>query len=170
MKPSRAPLRAPVLFAALLVLAGVGYASYTAAATTTVTASSASFEIVFETITDPPLPANVAIAVSPLPAVNPTLTIATLLGGQTIYINYTVEDIGTIAAHGVTELPSEKSSGCDGDLSIAQVGPGPTSLSPGVPAHGEFSLTDNLPPGPIPGDCPDPFSAVWTFTVTGTPV
>jgi len=164
-------LRAPILLASLLVLAGTGYAAYSSASSVNVTANTASFSIVYTAFADPGAPANiVTFAPSSLPSANPTLEVSTLLGGQTIYVYYTVEDVGTLPAHNVYELPHELSTTCDGDLPIAQVGTGPTTLTPGVPVTSIFSISDNAAPGPVPGGCPDPFTAVWEFSVTGTPV
>lgn len=164
-------LRAPLLMASILVFAGVGFAAYQSSATLTVNASTASFALVYTAITDPVLPANiVTFSVSSLPSAHAFLAVATLIGGQTIYVNYTVEDIGTIAATGVTEQIQEKSTNCDGVLALAQVGVGPTALSPLTPASGTISITDNAAPGPVPPGCPDPFTAVWWFNVTGSPV
>jgi len=164
-------LRTPILLASILVFAGVGYAAYQSSATVTVNASTASFAIVYTAITDPVLPANVVtFAVSPLPSAHASLAVAYLLGGQTIYVTYTVEDIGTIGATGVTEQIQEKTTNCDGALALAQVGVGPTALSPLTPATGTIAITDNAAPGPVPAGCLDPFSAVWWFNVTGHPV
>jgi hypothetical protein len=171
MRPRLKSLRGPILLASLLVLAGTGYAAYASTASVTVTANTASFAIVYTAITDPALPANiVTFATSALPSATPTLAVATFLGGQSIYVNYTVEDIGTLAAHNVFETISELSTTCDGDFVLAQIGQGPTSLTPLVPVTATFSITDNAASGPVPPGCPDPFVAVWHFSVTGTPV
>jgi archaellum component FlaF (FlaF/FlaG flagellin family) len=164
-------LRAPILMASILVFAGVGYAAYESSATLTVNASTASFSIVYTAITDPALPANiVTFSVSALPSAHASLVVAYLLGGQTIDVNYTVEDVGTIGATGVTEQIQEKTTNCDGTLVLAQVGVAPTTLAPMTPANGEISITDNAGSGPAPPGCSDPFSAVWWFNVTGSPV
>ena len=164
-------LRGPILLASLLVLAGVGYAAYTATGSVTVNANAASFAIVYTAFSDPPNPANVQpLVISPLPSAHALLGISTLLGGQMIEINYTVEDIGTLGATHVTETIVEKTTNCDGNLALAQVGSAPTTLAPMTPVTAEFSVTDTAPPGAVPPGCPDPFSAVWYFNVTGVPV
>jgi hypothetical protein len=169
MRPRLGSLRAPILFASLLIVAGVGYAAYSSTATVNVNANTASFEIVYTALTDPGAPPNVnTFAASTLPSATPTLNIGTLLGGQTIYVDYTVEDIGTLPAYDVVEQAIETSTNCDGTLALAQVGLGPTTLTPLVPVTAVFSITDNAGPGPVPGGCPDPFTAVWHFEVTGT--
>lgn len=166
-----ASLRAPIAVFSVLVLAGVGYAAYTSTASVTVTANVASFAIVYTALKDPALPANInTFVASALPSAHATLTVGTLLGGQTILVNYTVEDIGTRAAHDVFEEITELSTNCDGALALAQVGLGPTSLSPLVPVTATFSITDNAPPGAVPAGCPDPFTAVWVLSVSGTAV
>jgi len=171
MRPRLGSLRAPIALASVLLLAGVGYAAYTSTATVTVNMNTASFAIVYTAFADPGAPANiVTFAPSTLPSATPTLDIATLLGGQTVYINYTVEDIGTLPAHNVLEQIVEHSTNCDGDLALAQVGQGPTTLTPLVPVTAVFSVTDNAAPGAVPAGCPDPFTAVWSFSVTGTAV
>jgi len=115
-------LRAPILLATLLVVSGIGYAAYTSTATVTVNASAASFSILYTAVADPPGPANIGISVSPLPSAHVLLGVATLIGGQTVLINYTVEDFGTIGATDVTETIQEKATNCDGTLALAQVG------------------------------------------------
>jgi hypothetical protein len=171
VRPRVRSLRGPIVLASLLVLAGVGYAAYSATASVTVTVNTASFSLIYTAITDPPLPANiVTFQAVGLPSATPTLYVATLLPGQTIEINYTVEDVGTIAAHNVVEEINELSTNCDGSLVLAQIGTAPTVLSPLVPVTAAFTITDNAAPGPVPLGCPDPFTAVWHFSVTGTPV
>jgi hypothetical protein len=171
VRPGTRSLRGPILLASLLVLAGVGYAAYSSTASITVTANAASFAIVFTAISDPILPANInTFVASTLPSANPSLSVATFLGGDVVYVTYTVEDIGTIAAHNVFETISELSTTCDGDFVLGQVGQGPTYLTPLVPVSATFSITDNAAAGAVPPGCPDPFTAVWHFSVTGTPV
>ena len=171
MRLRSSPFRAPILLAAVLVIGGVGYAAVTSTASVTVATNVASFAIVYTAFTDPGAPPNiVTFAPSALPAVHPTLSVESLLSGQTIYIYYTVEDIGTIGATGVTETAVELSTNCDGLLALAQVGPAPTTLAPLTPATAEFSITDYAAAGPAPPGCPDPFTAVWTFSVSGHPV
>jgi hypothetical protein len=171
MRLRSSPFRAPILLAALLVVGGVGYAAYSSTASVTVTTNVAAFAIVYTAFTDPGAPPNIlTFAPSALPSAHPTLSIESLLPGQTIYIYYTVEDIGTIGATGVTEQAVELFTNCDGDLALAQVGSAPTTLSPMVPATAVFSITDTAGAGPAPPGCPDPFTAVWTFSVSGHPV
>jgi hypothetical protein len=170
MKPRASALRAPILMASILVVAGIGYAAYASTASVTITSTAASFELVITALSDPPAPANVALTVVGLNSPSVTLTLNTLLGGQTLVIDYTVEDIGTVGAKNVGETPTETFTNCDGALALAQVGVAPTSLSPLTPASGAFSITDNAPPGAVPAGCPDPFTAVWHFDITGTAV
>jgi hypothetical protein len=171
MRLRSSPFRAPILLAAVLVVGGVGYAAVNATASVTVTANTASFSLVYTAFADPGAPPNIlTFAPSTLPSAHPTLSVESLLPGQTIYIYYTVEDIGTIGATGVTEVAVELFTNCDGDLALAQVGPAPTTLNPGVPQTAIFSITDNAASGPVPPGCPDPFTAVWAFSVSGHPV
>lgn len=163
-------LRAPILMASILVFAGVGYAAYESSATLTVNASTASFSIVYTAISDPPGPANIGISVSALPSAHVVMSVGTLIGGQTVLFNYTVEDVGTVAATHVVEQIQEQFTNCDGVLALAQVGVGPTSLSPLVPVTASFTITDGAPPGTVPPGCPTPFTAIWWLNVTGQPV
>jgi len=166
-----ASLRAPILMVSILVFAGIGYAAYASSATLTVNASTASFSILYTAIADPPGPANIGISVSALPSAHVVMSVATLLAGQTLLINYTVEDFGSLGATNVVETIQEKSTNCDGVLALAQIGVAPTSLSPLTPETASFTITDNAPlGGPVPPGCPDPFTAVWWFNVTGQPV
>lgn len=165
-------LKTPILLASLLVVSGIGFAAYSASAQVTVTGSTASFEIVYTAIVAVAPPPNIqTFAVSTLPSQNPTLDIQYLLPGETLVIQYTVEDIGTVGAKNVVETVVEHSTDCDGTLALAQVGLAPTTLAPLTPVTAEFSVTDNANASvPIPPGCPTPFTAVWGFSVSGEPV
>ena len=165
-------LRAPIAIAAALMFAGVGYAAFGSVATAGIAVGAASFSIVYTDFTDPGAPPNiVTFAAAPLPSSSVLVTVGDLVGGQTIYIFYTVEDIGTLAATGVTERPTEISTNCDGTLALAQVGLAPTTLAPLTPQTAEISITDYAAPGgPAPPGCPAIFGATWLFNVTGYPV
>ena len=164
-------LRAPIIFATLLVVAGVGYAAYSSSANTNVSLNTASFQIVFTALTDPGAPPNInEFQYSSLPSSLVTLQIGNITGGQTMLVDYTVEDIGTLPAHNVIEKVVETFTDCDGVLALAQVGLGPVVLNPGVPVTAVISITDNAAPGPVPVGCSDPFQAAWTLSVTGTAV
>jgi len=172
MKLPRNLLRAPILLAAVLVVAGVGYASYTATATVTAGSSSASFYILITGLSDPGAPSNiVTFHWSPaLPAQTVTLNVSTLLSGQTVLVDYTFEDFGSIAATNVGESIVETHFGCDGELAMAQSGPAPTLMTPLVPYTAAFTLTDYTPPGPAPPPCSYPFTSSWTLTISADPV
>lgn len=172
MKRPRHLLRAPILLATLLVVAGVGYASYTVGASVNANSTTASFYILITGLSDPGAPSNiVTFQWSPsLPAQSVTLNISTLLSGQSILVNYTFEDFGTVAATNVGESISETHFGCDGELAMAQSGPAPTLMTPLVPYTAQFTITDYTPPGPAPAHCSYPFTSSWTLTITADPV
>lgn len=165
-------LRAPIAIAAVLMFAGVGYAAFGSVATAGIGVGAASFQIVYTNFTDPGAPPNiVTFTAAPLPSSSVLVTVGDLVGGQTIYIFYTVEDIGTLAATGVTEQPTEIFTNCDGTLALAQVGLAPTALAPLTPQTAEISITDYAAPGgPVPPGCPPIFGATWLFNVSGHPV
>ena len=156
------------------MLADIGYAAAsTSSASVTVSANAASFELVFTAFyyTPPGSPANLApLAPSALPSPHPTLRVGPLLGGQTVYFNYTVEDIGTLptVVGIVTEKVVETSTNCDGALSLGTVGLGPTTLSPLVPQSGTNSISDGAGSGQAPPGCTYPLTSGWTFYVNGT--
>jgi len=172
MRPPRNLLRVPVVLAAMLAVGGVGFATYTVGSNTYANASTASFYILITGLSDAGAPPNiVTFHWSPaLPAQTVTLNISTLLSGQTIYVNYTFEDFGTIGATNVGESIQETHHGCDGELAMAQAGPGPTVMTPLVPYTAEFSITDYTPPGPAPVSCSYPFTSSWDLNITADPV
>jgi hypothetical protein len=165
-------LRAPIAIAAVLVFAGVGYAAYGASSTAAIGVGTASFSIVYTNFSDTGAPPNiVTFTAAPLPSPSVLVTIGDLVGGQTIYIWYTVEDMGSLAATGVTEQPTEIFTNCDGTLALAQVGLAPTTLAPMTPQTAELSITDYAAAGgPSPPGCPAIFGAEWLFNVSGHPV
>lgn len=173
MRSRVAALRAPILLASILVLSGVGYAAYTSGATLGVNSSSASFYIEYTdfAIVGPVPPNIVTFHYSSVPSAHVTMAIGNLTPGESLVINYTVEDFGTRNAINVNEQIPQISASCDSRLTLSTLpSGGPTDLTSLVPANGTITLTDLGEPSPPPSSCQYAFTASWYLIVTGTAV
>lgn len=172
MRVHRSPLGLPLLIVAVLAVAGAGYATTSVTATTTVNGTSGTFFLIITALTAVNPPSNIVtftVAGLNTPAV--TLQLGVLDPGETLLLNYTVKDAGTIPATDVEEGTGQNLSWkhCDSYLTTALYGTAPTTLGAGDSFLAQFTVTDNFGSGPVPTQCNDPYSAQFYLNVTAEP-
>jgi hypothetical protein len=155
-----------------LAVAGAGYATTVVTATTTANGTTGTFFLIITSVTPVNPPSNiVTFSTTGLNTPSVMLQLAMMVYGETLLMNYTVKDAGTIAATDVEEGTGQNLSfkHCDSYLTTSLYGTAPSSLAGGASFKAQFEVTDNLLSGPVQAGCSDPYSAQFYLNVTAYP-